>query len=129
VARKEYKTLCEKIRCSLEQKATMPPTVKELSEQTSHSEPKLRTLLDFLSGKGELVKISDDLYYPTPVLEELKKNLVEYLHNNDEIRAGEFKTLSQTTRKYTIPLMEYFDRTRLTLRLGDRRVLRDKQQG
>jgi selenocysteine-specific elongation factor len=35
--------------------------------------------------------------------------------------------LSQTTRKYTIPLLEYFDRIRLTLRVGDRRVLREKK--
>ena len=123
----EDDALGSRILSSLEQKAAMPPTVKELSEQIPSPEPKVRTILDFLAGQGKLVKVSDDLYYPLPVLEGLKEKLVKYLRENGEIKAGDFKTLSQTTRKYTIPLMEYFDRTRLTLRLGDRRVLRDKK--
>ena len=40
------------------------------------------------------------------------------------IKVGEFKALANVSRKYAIPLLEHFDRQKLTLRDGDaRRVL------
>jgi len=119
--------LCGKIRQTLREKGVMPPTVKELCEQIGCSEQEIHPLLDYLTNEKELVKVSEALYFASDVIEALKNRLVDYLQQNAEILAGDFKTLSQTTRKYTIPLMEYFDRTRLTLRLGDRRVLREKK--
>jgi selenocysteine-specific elongation factor len=119
--------LCGKVQAALLEKGVMPPTVKELAEETGSTEQALRPLLDYLTNAKEIVKLNESLYFASEVLEDLKTRLVDYLHENTEIQAGDFKTFSQTTRKYTIPLMEYFDRTRLTLRLGDRRVLREKK--
>ena len=112
---------------ALERNGTMPPTVKELAGQTGREETKLRTLLEYLAEKKEVVKVAEDLFYPVAVLEHIKDALVRHLEEKGEIQAGDFKTLSRTTRKYTIPLLEYFDRIRLTLRVGDRRVLREKK--
>ena len=39
----------------------------------------------------------------------------------------EFKELTGLTRKFIIPLMEYFDVTKLTIRSGDQRLLREKE--
>jgi len=112
---------------ALEESGTMPPTVKDLEEKTGCEEAKLRTLLEYLMEKKELIKVGEDLFYTAPVLEDLQNLLVRHLEEKGEIRAGDFKTLSRTTRKYTIPLLEYFDRIRLTLRVGDHRVLREKK--
>ena len=105
----------------------MPPTVKDLEEKTGCVETRLRTLLEYLAGQKELIKVGEDLFYTASVLEDLESRLDRHLEEKGEIQAGDFKTLSQTTRKYTIPLLEYFDRIRLTLRVGDRRVLREKK--
>ncbi len=112
---------------ALEEKGTMPPTVKDLEEKTGCAETRLRTLLEYLAEQNELIKVGEDLFYTVPVLKDLESRLVRHLEEKGEIQAGDFKTLSQTTRKYTIPLLEYFDRIRLTLRVGDRRVLREKK--
>jgi selenocysteine-specific elongation factor len=32
-----------------------------------------------------------------------------------------FKEIAGVSRKYAIPLLEYFDRTRVTVRVGDKR--------
>ncbi len=111
----------------LEQGGAMPPTVKDLAERTGCEEPRLRTLLEYLAEKRELIKVSEDLFYTVPVLEDLEARLVRHLREKGEIQAGDFKALSGTTRKYTIPLLEYFDRMRITLRVGDRRILREKK--
>jgi len=123
----EHERLRGRIREIFRDSGAMPPAVKELAEQLGAGEPGLRPLLEYLTGAGELVKVSETLYFDAGVLEELKARLLEHLQHHGEILAADYKTLSGTTRKYTIPLLEYFDRTRLTLRLGDRRVLREKK--
>ena len=118
--------LCRRIHETLQAGGVMPPGIKEISEQVGKKEQDLHPLLDYMAHQGEITKVTENLYFLSSVLEDLKNRLLKYLLQNGEIQPGEFKSLSQTTRKYTIPLLEYFDRVRLTLRLGDRRVLREK---
>jgi selenocysteine-specific elongation factor len=54
----------------------------------------------------------------------LKAKLVDYLRQNNEISVPQFKDLTQTSRKFAIPLMEYFDASRVTVRVGENRRLR-----
>ena len=35
----------------------------------------------------------------------------------------EFKELTNTTRKYAVPLLEYLDKNRITFRVGDQRKI------
>ena len=60
-------------------------------------------------------------------LETLKKDLMAYLNKNGEISTTGLKDLTQASRKYTIPLMEYCDQSKITIRVGDKRMLRDKK--
>jgi selenocysteine-specific elongation factor len=46
------------------------------------------------------------------------------LTEKGEMTAGSFRDLIGSTRKYTIPLLEYFDRSGLTIRIGDVRRLK-----
>ena len=46
------------------------------------------------------------------------------LRQKKEIGPADFKDLLGVSRKYAIPLMEYFDAQRVTVRVGERRVLR-----
>ncbi len=117
----------QQIRQIFIEKRNMPPGLKELAEQTGHQESRLRTIMEYLVHQKEIIKVNEDLYYLADILEEIKTRLVTFLQQKGEIQTGEFKTLSETTRKYTIPLLEYFDRIRLTLRLDDRRILRNKK--
>ncbi|HTN52893.1 MAG TPA: SelB C-terminal domain-containing protein, partial [Anaeromyxobacter sp.] len=54
----------------------------------------------------------------------LRQRLVEFLRARREITTQEFKDLVGATRKHVIPLAEYFDREKVTLRVGEKRVLR-----
>lgn len=119
--------LRRRILSRLAEAATMPPTFKELAAETACPEPRLKILLEYLAKTGEVVKVAEDLYFAPEIVEDLKERLVSYLEEKGEIQAGDFKTLSRSTRKYSIPLLEYFDRTRVTFRKGDSRVLREKK--
>ena len=55
---------------------------------------------------------------------QLQEDLVALIRKEGEIDAPRFKTLSGLTRKFSIPILEYFDRIKLTIRVGDCRKLR-----
>jgi selenocysteine-specific elongation factor len=54
----------------------------------------------------------------------LEQKLVAFLKREKRITTQQFKEMVQATRKYAIPLSEYFDREKVTLRVGDARLLR-----
>jgi selenocysteine-specific elongation factor len=86
-----------------------------------------RSVLDLMVGEGVLVKIKEDLYYDRRILEELKDRLVAYILENEEISTPQFKDMTGASRKYVIPLIEHFDTTNVTIRVGDIRKLRKRQ--
>ena len=54
-----------------------------------------------------------------------RSKLVALLRERKEIGPADIKDLFGVSRKYAIPLMEYFDAQRVTVRVGERRVLRE----
>ena len=78
-----------------------------------------------LVNQGRLVKVKEDLYFHQEAIAQLKAQLVDFLKKNKEITVIQFKDLTQTSRKFTIPLLEYFDTTRTTVRVGETRRLRE----
>jgi selenocysteine-specific elongation factor len=79
--------------------------------------------LEGLVRAGTVCRVKE-LYFDPGAVEALKVKLVSYLAERGEIAVPEFKALSGLTRKYLIPLLEHFDLMKVTLRVGDKRVLR-----
>ncbi len=70
--------------------------------------------------------MKEDLYFHKKVFESLKNQLIAFLKENGEISTPQFKDMTGASRKYTIPLIEYFDKSHVTVRVGDTRILRKK---
>jgi len=105
--------------------ALAPPNFKDVvSAMHAYPEKQVDQVFDLLLRDGRLTKISESLYYLTEEIDSLANRLSAYIQGKGEIDAQGFKELSGLTRKYSIPLLEYFDRIKLTLRIGDKRVLR-----
>jgi selenocysteine-specific elongation factor len=104
-----------------------PPSFKELVEHLSSDERETRSIIDLLTADGIVVKVKENLWFHREALGTLRKNLIEFLKKNGEITTSQFKDLTQASRKYTIPLMEYCDQSKITIRVGEKRILREKQ--
>jgi selenocysteine-specific elongation factor len=101
-----------------------PPVLKEIIE-ASGSDPKhVRNLLGLLEKEGKIVRIKEDLYFSTEFLAEVKRKLSEFITRQGGITPSRFSEITGSSRKYNIPLLEYLDRERFTIRVGDQRVLR-----
>ena len=101
-----------------------PPSQKEVLDALAISAKQGAPMFKLLQDSGELVKITEGLYYAKPALETIEKNLRDWYASNRELTLTDFKSITDLSRKYMIPLLEYFDRIRVTLRTGDVRILR-----
>jgi selenocysteine-specific elongation factor len=103
-----------------------PPYFKALSKDLNIGPASSKEVLMHLVEEGHLVKTKEDLYFHASAIEDLKKKLVEFLENNGEITTPQFKEMTGVSRKFVIPLAEFFDAKNVTLRVGDVRKLRRK---
>jgi selenocysteine-specific elongation factor len=117
----------EKISAALKSASLSPPTLAELAKALALPAERVVALLKLLVAEGAVVRAKDDLYFSAVAIDDLRTRLRAFLTAKGEITTPEFKQLTGATRKFTIPLGELFDREKLTLRLGDKRVLRGSE--
>jgi len=103
-----------------------PPYFKDLSKTLDIDSNRAKDVLMHLVDEGLVVKTKEDLYFHAEAINHLKKKLVEFLESKEEITTPQFKEMTGVSRKYVIPLAEYFDAKNVTLRVGDVRKLRKK---
>lgn len=125
----DEKGLVKRVEASVLKGGLQPPSPKELSEEWSEREEEVRAIFEHLTHEGVLVKIKGEIYVHRVSFENLKEELVAYLKSHQEITTPQFKEMTRASRKYAIPLIEYFDQSKLTLRIGEKRVLRGSSQG
>ena len=124
----EEKTFRRELDSFFKQAGLTPPTLKEVKAKFSkYPDHLLKEVLVIMERDDELVKVTEDLYFHKPALENIKETLVSLLAKQGEIDTPAFKDLTGLSRKFSIPLLEYFDKIKVTIRIGDKRILREKQ--
>jgi len=120
----DQEDLKQKITAAYKKAGLSPPYFKELSN-TLKIEPKYgKDVLLLLVNKKILIKAKEDLYFYADAVNALKEKLVNFLETNKELTTPQFKEMTSVSRKYLIPLIEYFDSAKVTIRIGDIRRLR-----
>ena len=85
-----------------------------------------RKILQLLVDGKKLARIQNEMFMHAEVVEVLKQKLHTYASQHEPQRLIDvpaFKELAGVSRKYAIPLLEYFDREQVTRRAGDKRVI------
>jgi selenocysteine-specific elongation factor len=100
-----------------------PPTVGELAAETGQSRQSVAELLALAEEGKRAVRVSPDLYFSPVAMADIEAKLRE-ITGPDGISVSDFKSAIATSRKFALPLLEYFDRMRITARVGDVRKLR-----
>jgi selenocysteine-specific elongation factor len=101
-----------------------PPYFREVPKLLGVDPNHTKDVMLLLVEEGQIVKTKDDLYFHIDAITNLKNRLVDFLKANEEITTPQFKDMTGASRKYVIPLIEYFDASKITLRVGDSRKLR-----
>jgi selenocysteine-specific elongation factor len=114
----------EKILKMYQKGELQPPYFREVVKMLNADPKRAREVLNHLVEEGQIVKTKEDLYFHASAVNDLKNRLVDFLKSNGEITTPQFKEMTGASRKFVIPLIEYFDSKNVTLRVGDSRKLR-----
>ena len=120
--------LARKVGEFLRAAGTAAPGRAELLEAVKgvSTDPKaLEKVVDGLARAGRVVRVKE-LLFDAAALRGIQEKLVAFLEKRGEVTVPEFKEMTGLSRKYIIPLLEHFDAVKLTLRVGDKRVLRKR---
>jgi selenocysteine-specific elongation factor len=124
--REDQQRLKMRVEDLLVREGLQPPSLKELASRLSIDESEVRNVIHLLVEEGTIIRTKGDIYFHGEAVEEFKGELIQFLRAHHEITTAQFKEMTKVSRKYAIPLMEYFDNTKITIRVGEKRLLRGK---
>jgi selenocysteine-specific elongation factor len=121
--------LVTQIEVELRKGGFQPPELKQIAETLKlapNENAKLRNVMGALEREGKVVKIATDLYFAREALDAARTHLTDYLQKHPEITAAAYRDILGASRKFAIALLDYFDHSGVTTRVGDIRKLRAK---
>jgi selenocysteine-specific elongation factor len=104
--------------------AFSPPKLEQIVEYTKANPERIRKILKILLEHEQLIRVDKDLFFHREAVEQARQILTSYIEKEGGLESVKFKYLLDTTRKFAIPLLDYFDRIGVTRRSGYTRYLR-----
>jgi len=115
----------EKLLPLLAAQGLAPESASALAASAGVDPGVARRVLTRLAAEGRVVRLDQEHHFDAAAVEGARRALVTYLQAHPEgATAAELRDALGVSRKYAIPLLEYFDAQGLTKREGDVRVLR-----
>lgn len=101
-----------------------PAGVPELSAALGFDQGVVRKALTRMALDRTVVRLGSELHFDAGAIDAARATLVEFLAGHGSASAAELRDALGVSRKYAIPLLEYFDAQGVTRREGDVRVLK-----
>ncbi len=120
--------LREKILAAYVGGGETPPNLKDVLEPLGVSFKEAAAVFKVLQDEGRLVKIKEEMYYAREALDAVIGRTRDFFASHEEMTPQDFREVSQLSRKYAIPILEYLDKEKWTVRVGDNRRWRKKQE-
>ena len=99
------------------------PALKDVLASLKLDRARAQQIVTLLLRDRTLIKVNEDLVFHHQALADLKAKLLEMKKISPKIDISRFKDMTGVTRKYAIPLLEYFDREHVTRRVGNERII------
>ncbi len=96
------------------------PSMSDVCENSYYEE-----VLEYMIGES-IERLDDTYIMDKQMYETHKKDLIEYLNDNNEITLAQYRDMVGSTRKNCLIMLDNFDRNKVTRRLEDKRVLFNK---
>jgi selenocysteine-specific elongation factor len=121
----QQQALLDRLEAEFREAGVAPPSPEEAFGKLHMSRAEDQALLQVLLDERRLVRVKEGLYFHAAPLRDAESRVAAFLRERKEITPQDMKDLLGITRKYAIPLLEYLDGQRLTVRVGDKRILRE----
>lgn len=114
--KKEIENFCLKNEFS-------PPTIEETVNNFSLKPGIVEEIISSMLENGVLIKLEGEMLVHRDTLEKAKEILENHINKKGAITVSEYRQLLNSSRKYTLPILQYFDTINFTKRIGDKRIL------
>ena len=95
----------------------------QLSNLLSIDVDKIKLFVSIAEKNGKIIRLNEDLLFTSENFDKLVENVKIFFASNDKMTVSQFKDIAKTTRKYAMPILEYFDKTKITYREDNYRKL------
>ncbi|MFN3567407.1 MAG: selenocysteine-specific translation elongation factor [Caldimicrobium sp.] len=122
----EFENIKKQLELKFLNEGLTPRDIEEIIYEFGKSYKAAEEVLKVLLREGTLIKVSEKIVYHKKILEEVENRVREYFKTQKELTVSDFRKIvgQGVSRKYLIPLLEYLDKQKVTLRIGDKRILR-----
>jgi selenocysteine-specific elongation factor len=120
----EQQRVVDALEAEFSRAEAAPPSAADALGRAGVAGDEEHELFQVLVQSGKLVRVKDSLFFHAQALDSIQTKLVTFLRERKEIGPSDIKDLLGISRKYAIPLLEFFDQRRVTARVGERRILR-----
>ena len=122
----EEEAVVGEVRRRFDEARFQPPAPDDLVEAVKQPSPAIQKAIEHLVDAGHLDRIGGEVYLSMKAIDEAREAITENCKRNGDLQIPELRDRLGTSRKFLIPILEYFDTKGLTLRQAGRRVLRVK---
>ncbi len=117
------KSIKEKIVEMYRENLFSPPSLEKVKETFVKDGDLAEELFKVLVEEKVLIKVASGIYFHSFAIAKARELITSFLKENGSITPAQFRDIIGSSRKFVLPLLEYFDKLKLTKRIGDKRIL------
>jgi selenocysteine-specific elongation factor len=114
--------LCDKIATKLQEARWAPPDAKELAEAMGEPLTRVSAMMRLLTERGLLVRLDDRISMHRDAVEAGKQTALGLFASAPMFSTMDFRDALGVSRKYAVPLVDYLDKIRFTVRSANNRT-------
>lgn len=114
--------LGEQVEAAFKKGGLLAPDINELGAQLSVQISEIEKAVKLLLDRGVLVQLSDKIIMHRDAIDVGKQVALELFRRNPSFTTMQFRDALGVSRKYAVPLLDYLDRVRFTVRTGNIRT-------
>ncbi|MCJ7543246.1 MAG: selenocysteine-specific translation elongation factor [Phycisphaerae bacterium] len=114
--------LCQQIASALQSAGLAPPAPAELAESLGVAPPRVAAMIRVLADAGTLVELDEKVVMHRDAVDRAKLVALELFAQGPRFTTMAFRDALVVSRKYAVPLLDYLDKARFTVRSGSTRT-------
>jgi selenocysteine-specific elongation factor len=114
--------LSDGIAAKLQQAGWAPPGPEELAAALGEPLPRVTAMMRLLAERGMVVKLDERIWMHRDAVETGKQAALKLFRKAPAFSTMDFRDALGVSRKYAVPLVDYLDKIRFTVRSGNNRT-------
>ncbi len=98
-------------------------SISEIIEKLQVDEQLIKQIIILAKFQNSITILNDGWLFNNKIIQQGKKLIRDYLTKHEQAKVSDLKNVLQISRKYAVPILNYYDQSGLTFRKGDYRYL------